>query len=96
MNDLRITNNALGFAAVAGLASVCLQGAAYGEGSMNISHCYPILMKVNLWKPGINKYMSSVLRVSSMTIVCTIKLRSVRVYTFIQFGCGGFNFCNNM
>ena len=33
MNDLRITNNALGFAAVAGLASVCLQGAAYGEGS---------------------------------------------------------------
>ena len=33
MNDLRITNNALGFAAVAGLASVCLHGAAYGEGS---------------------------------------------------------------
>ena len=33
MNDLRITNNALGFAAVAGLASVCLQGAVYGEGS---------------------------------------------------------------
>ena len=31
MNDLRITNNALGFAAVAGLASVCLHRAAYSK-----------------------------------------------------------------